>query len=843
MEFLKGISPLWFLLPLPLLLFLIYRLTARLIFLAKLGKINRGELYRGNLKKKELIRYYRDVEKRLGDPESPLYRRSEIGDLWVEKLLQTGGIKWYNLISSHFPGEYLYPCFLHSLTGRKLFHVFRENLGEDVVLTLETLGKSCASTPFDGKRAAALFSEHKKSLRELLASSLGDVRYFAYNILVHYEDELSLKIILGGFKDPHKPIRKLLVEKALFSGREEGYEILEHILLNDPSRTVRQSAALRINRDYGDLKKIDPALMSTEQALHYLSLMDRESDRDENLALEFLESEDSSLVREAALFLEAKGVLSRLARELHRGDRTDYERKTGLLAAAVRVNVTGFFNDFPWDREGSLLAATRLLAGRGDLKWLLKLGETVFNRDPYGTENSLEIYREAVRTIDGSGSDDCHRLKAMELKKYQDDPLLMEILLSSIPPEREYYYLDDLLYLLEKGQDFCRELVRYRLSSYESSLLLSPLTEQLLNEGNPPSLRGDVLIVMAALHLDYTLQMILEHLPLLGEDELLALSADLELFDREKLNNLAHVLFDACDGDIHRSLIYALPLSLGESCRDRYFAFLGNRDWDIRRAALTKLYGMGELNVANGLPLLNDPDERVRTTAVSLLMDLDEEDIREVVGELLFSAEESENVKKAVILGLINSENRGSLDLLFSYMTRNEAARSGIIPLLSHRSDPNYMEGLIGNFLKADPAFRKELKPVFLRLSLSMDEPMAALLKQQSTEARKLIEEILEEGGYTDKLIASLRSPDQQERTRAVEQLISLENRETLKAVFLAADDPSGAVRVGMIRALEKLDSPGSLALIRELGEDPDKKVRTYALWARERLENRTGEA
>ncbi|MBN2626481.1 MAG: HEAT repeat domain-containing protein [Spirochaetales bacterium] len=838
-----DISPLWLLLTLPVIVWLLYRLISRLVFLNRIGKIHRGELYAGSLKKRELIRYYKDVEKKLSDPESPLYKRQEIGDLWVDRLIQTGGIKWYHLISKHFAGEYLYPCFMHSLKGRKLFQVFQENLGDNDIQTLETLGSSCSSLPFDGKTASQMLWEQKKLLRELTLSSKGDVRYFAYNILVHYEDDLSLKTVSGGFNDPHMPVRRLLVDEAVFEDREQGYAILEHILLNDPSRNVRLAAAGRVNKDYGDLKKIDPSLMSTEQALHYLSLMEAGSDQDENLALDFLLSEESSLVREAAIYLEKKGVLRRYAQELHLGDKTDFERKYKLLSKAVSVNVTGFFQYFPWDREGPIMAAARLLVGRGDLKWLQKLAETVFSRDPYGTENSLEIYRTAVKTIDGSGSDECHRLKALELKKHQNDPLLMEVLLESIPPEREYYYLDDLFFLLENGQDFCRQLVRERLFTYEPSLILTELTEQLLNEENVLSFRADILIVLAALHLDYTLQMILEHLPLLDEEELLNLSSDLDQFDQEKLRRLAVVLFDSCDSDIHRTLTFALPLSQGILFRERFFKFLSNRDWDLRRAALIKLHSLDELKVDNGLPLLNDPDERVRATAVSLLMDLDEEGVQEVIGELLFSKDESENVKKAVISGLINSDSNGSLDLLFDYLSRNEGKRGKIIPLLAGRRDKVYVEGLIRNFVKSDPAFRKELKPIFIALGMAMDEPMAELLRKQSSEARKLIEEILEEGGYTDKLISALRNPDQNERIRAVEQLISLENRETLKAVFLAADDPSGAVRVGMVRALEKLNTEGSSKLLKELCEDPDKKVRTFAFWALERLENRNSKA
>jgi HEAT repeat protein len=838
-EILQGISLYWLILPAALLGGLLFLIIRRLLFVSKLGKIEKGEIFSGDLNKSDLIRYYNLVEKRLSDRESKLYGRREIGDLWVDKLIQTGGVKWYHLIVKHFPGEYLYPCFLQSLTKRKLFKVFRENLGDDDILTLKILGKSCGSEEFNGKSASELLEGHKTLLRKLVGSELGDVRFFAYNILVHYGDDLSQNAVLKGFSDLHRPVRTLLVRKTSFKNRNQGYEVLEHLLLNDPSLSVRTAAADRINKDYKDLKKINAEEMSVNQAIHYISLMDVNSEKDEKTALYFLKSEDLSLVRESALFLEKRGVLKRLSSELHLGDEEDYERKLYLLRQAVSVNVTGFFESYPWNGDDALLGAAQLLQGRGDLKMLEKLVSTVLSRDPYGTEHSLEIYRSVVQSVDGTASDECHRIKANELKKHQDDPLIMEILLTSIPCEREFYYMDDLFYLLENGQPFCRLLVRDRLCSYESSLILTGLNDHLLDESNSIRFRSDILFILSEFHLDYTLQMILEHLPLLEDDELIMLSSSLEKFNQDKLYHLADLLLRSCDGDIHRSLIYALPLHEAIKLKDRFLEFLESRDWDIRRAVLIKLYAMGELSLTNGLPLLNDPDDRVRTTVVSLLMDLDEEDVRDVLKDLLFNEKESEKVKKAIISGLLKSNNPGSMDLIFDFMIKRETYRQKVMTMLSLRQDPFHVEGLVRNYINSDPSFREELKPLFVKLGLSMEEPMAELLKRQSTEARKMIEEILEEGGYMDRLALQLKDPDSSIRVRAVEKLIAMESREPLKAALMGVDDPVKAVRVAVIRALEKLNTSGSVAMVKELTQDPDKKVRTFALWAQERMASR----
>ncbi|MDC7220535.1 MAG: HEAT repeat domain-containing protein [Spirochaetales bacterium] len=825
--------------PLILLGVLLFFLVKKLRFLSKLNKIERGEIYSGDLSKAELIRYYKQVERHLSNPDSPLYGRKEIGDLWVEKLIETGGVKWYNLILKHFPGDYLYPCFIQSLRKKKLFKVFQENLGEDEILTLEILGKSGESRDFDGQAASELLDRHKKTVSKLISSPLGDVRFFAYNILVHYNDRSSIESVLKGFSDSYKAVRICLVKKTRFNDREQGYRILEHLLLHDPSFSVRKEAAHRINKDFSDLKSIDPQHLTGDQAVHYISLMDLGSEKDERNALFFMESQDLSIVREAALFLEKRGVFDRYSLELHLGDKEDFERKISLMKRALSVNVSGFFENYKWEGDDRLLAAARLLKGRGDLKAMENLVSAVFARDPYDSEYSLEIYKAAALSVDGSASDECHKLKAMELKKHQDDPLTMEILLSSIPGEREFYYMNDLFYLLEMGQPFCQQLVRERLSRYDAAHILTELHDQLLDEEKPVSFRADVLIILTQFHLDYTLQMILEHLPLLSDDQLISLSLSWEKFDRDKLHYLAGVLFDSCDGDIHRSLIYSLPLWEALAYEDKILKFGGSRDWDIRKAAITKLHGMGRFTVELGLPFLNDPDFRVRAAAVSLLMDFDEEDVREVMGELLFSEEEPESVRDAVIMGLIKSDNEGSLDLLFDFFARRESHRSRILEMLSCRADSFFAGQLVRNYVKLDSSLREMIKPLFINLGMNIESSLSELLKTQSTEARKLIEEILDEGGYLDRLNEELKSPLPSKRVSAVEKLISLEKPLALKTAIMAVGDPEKAVRIAVIRALERLNSSGSALLIQELTDDPDKKVRTFALWAKERLESR----
>jgi HEAT repeat protein len=838
MNFFLNISPFWYIIPAFLLLFIFYLIIMRSIFKSKLKKVSQGKLSEDRLKEKDVIRYYKLVEKKLADPDSQLYMKRVIGQVWVKKLLSGGGKHWFNLIVKYFPQEFLFACFLQGLKRKSLFRVIKDFLEQDdIILNLEALGKSCASEPFDGRKAAQLLGDKKKELGLLTGSAMGDVRFFAYSILIYFEDSQSIQSVLGGFTDSHKPVRMLLVEHAIFRTREEGYEKLKNILLSDPSQTVRTMAGKRINHKYNDLKDFDITQLNREQIIHLISLMSENSDRDEKTAIALLETEDNTLIFEAASYLNRKGVLKRFLQELYPGDSYDFNRKIHLLKLAASVNVTDFFSDkTSWEREGSLLGAALILKGRGDLKWLEWLAQRVFSRDPYGTDYSLELYQSTLEAIDITGSDKCHQMKAMELKKHEDDPLILEILLSTIPVEREFFYMDDLFYLLENGQTFCQKLVRDRLAKYNPSLILTNLYDQLLDESNNRELRAHNLMIMVELHLDYTLHLILENLPLLEDEDLLSLPVSLSGFAKEKVKELCDQLFNSCDGEIHRSLILALPDELVKDYKDILLKFLKDRDSSLRKAALEKLHKLNFLSIQDGVGLLNDPHDEVRKSAAMALLEVDSSDILDMVGELLKSDDEVSLVKEAILRGLFHSRSSDALKLFFHQLTLSNEFKSFILDLLPTGNNKFYIENLARFYEESSPPLRKELAPSLIKIGSAMEDDLLSIIGDQSSKAREILVDLLKETGYISRLISQMKSPRVEDRIRVVEMLVYLNDRESLKAAVLAAGDPADRVRIAVIRALEKIDTAGGTNVLNELKNDPDKKVRHYAQWALERL-------
>jgi HEAT repeat protein len=54
----------------------------------------------------------------------------------------------------------------------------------------------------------------------------------------------------------------------------------------------------------------------------------------------------------------------------------------------------------------------------------------------------------------------------------------------------------------------------------------------------------------------------------------------------------------------------------------------------------------------------------------------------------------------------------------------------------------------------------------------------------------------------------------------------------------MAARDPDQEVRVLVVKALEKLNTPQGRDILERLKEDPDKRIRKYTHWALERLDS-----
>lgn len=801
-------------------------------FLWNLKGIIRGRKGWDSLNERGVYRFYTLVEKRI-TPDSPLLTHPVFTAVWLGKFRNSGGRKWLELIDRYGVPEGLFECFLICLRKASSYPALESYLDEN---GWERLGRSCPGGPFDREKGSRLTEGRKGELARLLASNRWQTRYFAYSLLMNGKDDISRGLVEKGFTDQSRVIRELLATGVSWEERERVYRRLKDLVLMDPVVKVRTAAGQRINREFSDLKDFDYTVLEGDRILSMIGMMSPDSDGDEAQAVILLDRNDDRIIWEAARFLEAKGTLSRLFRELYPGDRKGFERDTALLAKAARVNVVRFFQDKQaWERGGALLGAARILKGRGDLAYLEKLARTVFSRNPYGSALSREIYHATVEAIDVTGSDACHKLKSLELKKHRNDPFLMNLLLQSIPREREFFYLDDLFHLLEKGEPSQRTLIRKRLCRFQPSLIVTPLYDLLLNDESDLDLRGHVVLILASLGLDYTLPLILENLPLVSEEDWEALSAALENFDEDTLAPQMAILFDACDRDIHLGLIRSMPPFLAPRFEKTLLAFLDNPDGELRKAVLLGMDRWGGLPLEKGWKLLEDPLDEIREITVSQLMDGQGDKILDVLIEIIETEDESRSVKEAVVNGIFRSCSPRGWDYLFDLLTQETEWGDYFFSLLPGRADGFVLQRVIDYYRISAPPLRKRMKPVILAFGQDMDDPLRDLITSLEGKGRDILSRLLIESGYVSRLALRLNSTDRDRRIRAVEILIALGTREALKTALMAVNDPLEEVRIAVVRALERMDTPRTFALLDELAEDGNGKVRRYAQWARER--------
>jgi HEAT repeat protein len=95
---------------------------------------------------------------------------------------------------------------------------------------------------------------------------------------------------------------------------------------------------------------------------------------------------------------------------------------------------------------------------------------------------------------------------------------------------------------------------------------------------------------------------------------------------------------------------------------------------------------------------------------------------------------------------------------------------------------------------------------------------------------------VLEKTGYVEERIRQLAHRDPQVRQQAAEFLSLVGTKAAFRGIVLAARDPDQEVRVRVVKALERLETPEGQEILKSLENDPDSRVRRYTLWALERL-------
>jgi len=155
---------------------------------------------------------------------------------------------------------------------------------------------------------------------------------------------------------------------------------------------------------------------------------------------------------------------------------------------------------------------------------------------------------------------------------------------------------------------------------------------------------------------------------------------------------------------------------------------------------------------------------------------------------------------------------------------------------LSGKTEKKQLARLAEIFKDAVPVLKGGITRAAKGMGEKGEGAMVDLLGQDIASLKPYLAEILESTGYVEAVIRKLSHRDPAVRSEAAGILSIVETPSAFRGIVLAARDPEKDVRVKVIRALEKLETEEGKAILSDLENDPDKKVRKYTHWALERL-------
>ncbi len=789
-----------------------------------------------------LLRRSVAVEKqaRLLGPE--LVSSINMDGLWIEQCLKNGSKKRMLRVLEFAPGKGLFACFLVCLKRRHLFELFKERVQavDGGAFRLRPVALACRGERFEGRVALELCLDMTDELLELTADVEWNVRYFAYNILLHAETGARAERALwDGVSDPRPLIRETVIAVFKPSGKEKYYNLLFKTVCDDPVYAVRQRAWQRIHRDYGELYRLEPQNLSADQALHVLELLRPGNKVEENFALGFLDHSNLELRFAAAVFLEKSGILERLFLEVDFSDIPVFERNRNLLVKAGEVNVTSFLAGIAGtNNRASLNIASVILQRTGDVDFISVLARKVFSTYD-GSAEMNAVYRATVGCIAERGTEEALFFFKYELEKRRMDKVLMSVLLQMVPARAGFIVFDLLLSFFLQPFFEPRQELRAALKVMPPFKVLAELLKILRAKQGVYHhiVRRQAIELLGELQFHYCLETVLEHLPELPAEEARAYASVFAGYPRELVVAKIKTLFLKEDNRLRAALIAVLPWAGLAELQQLAVDSLKDMDPEVRIAGLWALVELGDSKTINAeFEMLRDPVERVREQTALALGRVGVNANLERLLAVAIDEQEAPAVKLAAVKGLGSSSSLKSIDLLLSLADKDAGQNQEIISALSWKREPEEIAHLVHKFKEGSPAMREAITEVMRRNGTDTEDTMLDLLRQDSHSLRPYITALLESMGFVENTARKLRHRNPDVRSGAASVLSLIGTPAAYRGIVYAARDPHERVRVEVVKALERLKSVEGKKILEQLAADPDKKVRRYTAWALEKL-------
>jgi HEAT repeat protein len=788
-----------------------------------------------------LLRRSPVIEQRGRVSGSNMVRLLGMDTLWIQKLLKTKSKKNLLRVLEFAPEKGLFSCFYVCLKKSYLFIFLKKWVEQrnDGVFQVKKIAQSCNGERFDGRRGLALCSDRMDELLELTGDVEWNARYFALNMLLREKSPRVLRALWDSLSDPHPLIREILITHFKPQEKEKFYNILFKTVCDDPVFKVRIKAWERIHKEYVDLYHLEPKNLTSEQAFHILELLTPAHKQEQNFALSFLDHSNLELRFAAAQYLEKCGILNRLFLEVDFSDMQVFERNFSLLTKASEVNVTSFLAcTAATNNKASLTIAASILVKTGDVNFIAALARKVFSTYD-GSKQMERLYRTTVRCIAERGSEEALFFYKYELEKRRMQKEVMSILLQMVPARAGFILCDILFaYFLQSSFEPKAEL-RTALKRMPASRVLSKCIEiiRAKQDVHDHLVRLEALKLLGELHLHYCLEIVLEHIPNLPLADARDYAVVFRQYPSELVIAKVKKLFSCNDNRLRAALITIVPQIGHRELQQLVRDSIKDMDPDVRIASVWALIDFDDVKTLNAaFEILRDPVKRVREQAAEAFGRAGSYPNLERLKNIVLDADEVEGVKLAALKGLARSPSLKSIDVLLSLLEKSSEYTKQIIHALLFKQQPEEIMHLIEGFKNGSPTQREGIIAVVEQSAQTVEEPMLELLKQSNHSLRPYIAQLLENTGLIESTMRRLKHRNLKMRQEAAHILSLIGTHKAYRGLVFAARDPHEEVRVEVVKALEMLKSEKGKEILKELKQDPDKKVRRYTAWAVEKL-------
>ena len=770
---------------------------------------------------------------------------TRLDDYWLEQFQKKSSMNLLNNLLTYSPQKALFPIFEAGLTSSRYFSAFRSwILKSGDLMIMRSLAGSCNGRMFNGEKAYELTSEWREELYELTGDPMWKSRWFSLHILMYDQSPRAERALWSSFEDPSFQIRKLLAGNFVHQDEQKLYSCLQNLMLNDSVFEVRKAARRRIESDFLSFYSI-PASLTHTQKLHITEQLNPQIQQDREYAFSLLDSGNEELALEASRVLSQSGSLHRLFQQVFFEDSQSLKRTLHLLTNAARVHCTAFLNALEESRNpGTLLVAAHLLREYGDRKYITDLVHQVrsFDNSQKSQEPIRGIYLNALETACMRGDDNALILVRDELSLHKSDASLQERILPLLPEDRAHVYIQTLFSFLGDRSYPAQGLLRTTLAALKPDLTLPALFEIIKGDEAAVGLavQEQALRILCEIGIPYTIQHVLEHLPLLSVEKASRYSSLLARHFTKNYKERVSGLLKSTDSRLRSRLIGSIPPDFFDFFKKELIQALQDSDPDVRSACAWTLMAHGtQEDQKLCLSLLHDPVEAVRINSARAFAEHGGSEFFNELKKVLESSNEMIPVKLSIIDGLSKSSQEKSVDILVEQVVQGGELQEKALLSLSKKQQSRMILRLLSHISKADHQNRELLMEILRSMGESAEYVLEAALVDAADSLRPVAVEVLESIGSIDARIRHLSNRDPSVRREAAAFLLKTGTRNAYRGLIQAARDPDEEVRTFVVKALDELNSDKGKAILEELKNDPHKKVRTYTKWALERYNAR----